>query len=227
MPDAGPAASAPFPERPASGFPAGGEWPWISRGSGMLLFSGTAGRDRAMPRRLLLRLLFGVRALGEKFQSGKGGALLRRPPLSTARARFRAYGASKPLRALRVYAAFLRSAALRDRLQEACIRARTVPFCPWGRVPCALAARGMSRRTKLSHQCSHSSGEDGRRLRSKNGFPQYGHLFSCLASRERVPASSVRPCPLRRRFSQYPARSGSSGDDRPLTTTCRRMLVQA
>jgi hypothetical protein len=27
--------------------------------------------------------------------------------------------------------------------------------------------------------------------------------------------------------SQYPARSGSSGDDRPLTTTCRRMLVQA
>jgi hypothetical protein len=40
--------------------------------------------------------------------------LLRRPPPSTARACFPAYGASKPLRALRVYAAFLCSIFTQD-----------------------------------------------------------------------------------------------------------------
>ena len=58
-----------------------------------------------------------------------------------------------------------------------------------------------------------------------SGPPQCGQRLCCLLSRARVPLSSGGPF-LCRRFSQYPARSGSSGDARPLTMTCRRMLVQ-
>ena len=114
---------------------------------------------------------------------------------------------------------------LTDAFAGALKRVELVISCG-GLGPAVMLAAGMLRRTTPSHQFSRSSGEAGRRPVSMSGFPQCGHWFPCLASRAPVTVSSGGPCFLRR-FSQYPARSGSSGDDRPLTMTCRRMPVHS
>jgi hypothetical protein len=81
----------------------------------------------------------------------------------------------------------LRSAALAERWQEACIRTRTVLLPSCGRVsPPALAARGMFWRVTLNHHCSHSSG-------AATAGDASLTTASCRRSRASLPASMPPP----------------------------------
>jgi len=152
---------------------------------------------------------------GTPQMSGSRGTLpiINNPgPFRTGRARFPGSRLKQaPQGGAGCRAGFLRRWALALRWQGACIRTRVLPVVRGGGVVPVLAARGMSWRVTLSHQCSQSSGEAGRWLASMRRSPHDGQRLCCLPSRRKVPASSGMPF-LRRRFSQYPARSGSSGD---------------